>query len=378
MSPMHLQNRPFVGLWSTIHLRIDIEGRWANHATEHPGEWSQNGHPERTEDIRYFLDRCAASGIDRIYASLHPYATGHPAYPKPKGLPNALGIAVDAAHERRIEVHPYLAVFLLPGSVRPDHPLKAHAEDFVERTRDERPASYGGGDHGEGRIYSYGYDEVRRLIIETYATLARTQNVDGVMLDYIRYPGPPQDATGTTLVGYAPPIVESFHRETGRDSFAIPNDDPAWIAHRAGYVARLIRELRDALPTRDGRLMEISACTGGDIDLDVRSCFRDWRTWVREGIVDTLCPMLYFPPEQVGRETRMIQDTLSKEAVPARAARYKLYSALCVKYGILSTPELLHEGYRQAMANGADGVCMYRADGLENTGLWEEVRLLGT
>jgi hypothetical protein len=191
------------------------------------------------------------------------------------------------------------------------------------------------------------------------------------MLDYIRYPGPPADDNGTTLLGYAAPIVDSFKELTGRDPFSIANNDREWVDHRAGFVTQTIREIRAALPKRGGQELEISVCTGGLIHDDLNRLFRDWRTWIAQGLVDTLCPMLYFKPEQVGRETRAIRQTLEGES------GYNLYSALCIKYDLLNTPELLHQGYAEAMEGGADGVCIYRADGLENASLWGEIEQLG-
>ncbi len=374
-----MSGRPLVGLWCAMQLRVDTEGVYANHPTEKPGEWSQNGDPERRDDILYFLDRVAEANIDRIYPSIHPGQTGHEAYPDPAGLPDALAMVVEEAHQRSIEVHPYLAVFMLPNQVRPDHPIALRADELTEITRDGEPAFYGGGttDHGRGRIYSYGYAAVRKLISSTYAVLANSFPIDGVMLDYIRYPGPPMDANETTVAGYAKPMVDTYYQNTGVDPHTLPNNHQGWVEHRAEFVTETIREICEVLPLcapeslRPHEPMEISACTGGLIHTDQHMVFRDWRSWVRQGVVDTLCPMLYFEPEQVGRETRAIRETLYEES------GYSLYSALCVKYDLLNTPALLREGYEAAIDNGADGVCIYRADGLENTGMWGEVGRIG-
>jgi len=353
-----------------MHLARDEDGRYVNHPTERAGEWSQNGIPTRREDILYFLDRCAGNGIDRIYTSIVPGYTRHPAYPEPGGMPDAMEFLVDSAHSRGIQVHPYLAVFMLPNAVKPTHPLALRAEEFTERTRDGSPAFYGGGDHSSGRVFSYGFSAVRRLIAETFESLAKSYPVDGVMLDYIRYPDRPHDDNDTTLLGYAEPIVRAFHSNAGLDPVKIPNNDSTWVRYRADYVTQTIREVRQALPLREGKPLEISVCTGGNLMFDVHRLLRDWRSWVVQGVADTLCPMLYHKPEQVGRETRAIRQALED------ATGYSLYSALCVKYEVLPTAALFRQGYAEAMDAGADGVCIYRADGLENTGLWGEVRRL--
>ncbi len=60
------------------------------------------------------IELCAENGIDRIYPSLVPGATTHPAFPEPDEGYDALHKACDRAHELGMEIHPYLPVFLLP------------------------------------------------------------------------------------------------------------------------------------------------------------------------------------------------------------------------------------------------------------------------
>jgi hypothetical protein len=318
-------------------------------------------------DLRH-LELCAEHGIDRIYPSISPGCTTHPAFPESTEELDAMSKACDRAHELGLEIHPYLPVFLLPTFMKEDYWLNEHADEFCERTRDGRPGNFAAQDHPAGRMYSYAYPEVRQFFVDTHAMLANEFPIDGVMLDYIRFPGDEfiQDCNGVNLLGYAPAMVEGFKQETGLDPFEIPNNSPEWMHYRAASVTQTIREIREALPKRNGKQMEISACTGGWISKDLRIDFRDWRSWIREGVVDTLCPMIYKAPDMIWRGTRAIRETLYDQK------DYTLLSSLAMRGG-LQTPELLREGYRHAMSAGADGVCIYRVEPLDVAGLWDTV-----
>lgn len=71
---------------------------------------------------------------------------------------------------------------------------------------------------------------------------------DGVILDFIKNQGDYRDQyydeEGVVFYGYEAPAAEAFRQATGRDAFAIPNSDPAWIRFRAEYVTEFCRKAR--------------------------------------------------------------------------------------------------------------------------------------
>jgi hypothetical protein len=312
------------------------------------------------------IELCAENGFTRTYPSLVPGATTHEAFPEPDEGYDALAKACEKAHEYGMEVHPYLPVFLLPTFMKDDYWLYDCADKYCERQRDGSPGVFAAQDYHSGTMYSYAYPEVRQFFVDVHVKMANEFPIDGVMLDYIRFPGDEyiQCANGVNLLGYADPMVESFREKTGLDARKIPNNHPDWMHHRADFVTQTIREIREALPKRDGKQMEISACTGGWITKDLRIDFRDWRSWVQQGVVDTLCPMIYKSPEVVWRGTKAIRETLRDEE------NYTLLSSLAMRAGI-TTPELLREGYKHAMGGGADGICIYRVEPFDDAGLWD-------
>ncbi|MFH0963600.1 MAG: LamG-like jellyroll fold domain-containing protein [Planctomycetota bacterium] len=71
---------------------------------------------------------------------------------------------------------------------------------------------------------------------------------DGIILDFVKNQGDYRDQltddAGVVLHGYEPEAVEAFKSRTGKDPFSIPNDDPDWIAFRAGFVTDFCRKAR--------------------------------------------------------------------------------------------------------------------------------------
>ncbi len=141
------------------------------------------------------------------------------------------------------------------------------------------------------------------------AELARAYPVDGLHLDYVRYPGPGY--------GHGGALGERFRQQWGLDPRWLPEelrtpDLGGWLAGtmpradrvlataallwagaRAREVTALVRETRAALTAqRPGA--ELSAAVYPDAGPAFLEKGQDWRTWAEEGLVEALYPMAYF------------------------------------------------------------------------------------
>lgn len=71
---------------------------------------------------------------------------------------------------------------------------------------------------------------------------------DGVILDFLKNQGDYRDQLndhlGVAFYGYEPPAVAEFKVRTGKNAFAIPNDDPEWVQCRADYVTAFTQKAR--------------------------------------------------------------------------------------------------------------------------------------
>ena len=70
---------------------------------------------------------------------------------------------------------------------------------------------------------------------------------DGVLLDFCKggdHRFERFDERGYNITHYDPPALEAFKAKTGKDAWQIPNEDPEWVAFRAGYVTEYLRQAR--------------------------------------------------------------------------------------------------------------------------------------
>ena len=96
------------------------------------------------------------------------------------------------------------------------------------------------------------------------------------------------------LVEYEPPIVEGFKQQFSEDPHELDAHDPRWLSYRAGVLTEFMREVRNAMD-QEGRAqgrskrIEISAIVGATEGENLSNGM-DLRTWINEGLVDTLIP----------------------------------------------------------------------------------------
>lgn len=125
------------------------------------------------------------------------------------------------------------------------------------------------------------------------ADLLSRYDVDGLHLDYIRYPG--QDW------GYNEAALRRFRRLYGADTGAPPApDDPEFCHFRRHQVTDLVRRLHAVTRSiRPRAVLSVAVVAQGPPDEDFRRTltygryFQDWPAWVREGIVDAVYLMNY-------------------------------------------------------------------------------------
>ena len=114
--------------------------------------------------------------------------------------------------------------------------------------------------------------QVERALME----IAR-KGADGVHLDYARYPD------------------GDFCHCARCERMA--KDYPSWNAFRAAMITRVVEAASKAI-RKDFPKVEISAAVRNTIgDGSVRAVGQDWHAWCRNGLLDFVCPMDYFPLE---------------------------------------------------------------------------------
>jgi uncharacterized lipoprotein YddW (UPF0748 family) len=186
------------------------------------------------------------------------------------------------AGQPRLEVHAWVNTFFV-GTRSLVYTWLGNA--WGNRTADGRTGGYL--DPGDPAVRVY----TQTVLLE----LAERYPVDGIHLDFVRYP------EGGDW-GYSAASVAAFDAATGRTGAPDPADG-AWKQWRRDQVTAFVRDLSRAVAVRRPALKLSAAVIAwgagptGDASWRLTRAYdevyQDWDTWLREGIVDLAVPMNY-------------------------------------------------------------------------------------
>lgn len=186
--------------------------------------------------------------------------------PRGAGWEDPVALAVADAHARGLEVHAWVNALLAWSSpdppLDPDHVFLSHPDWFVRDTagRSMRLLSRADLDRrgltGEGWFLDPGQRDVRTELRRFVIELAGRYPLDGVHLDYIRYPAGWAPAVGAETIGYLVGLIR---------------DDLARVRPAAALSAAVL-----------------------PVPAVARQSFgQGWEEWLTRGIVDEVVPMVY-------------------------------------------------------------------------------------
>ncbi|MHB0913170.1 MAG: glycoside hydrolase family 10 protein [Armatimonadota bacterium] len=199
---------------------------------------------------------------------------------------------------------------------------------------------------GEGLFLDPGVPEVREYLAKIVGEIAEKYPIDGVMLDYVRYPG--RDW------GYNEIAVAAFNKEYGLTGKPAP-DDARWCEWRREQVTEMVRAIRWELDrVKPGIPLSAATVAWGSCPEDFtrtsayRALFQDWRTWMREGLIDANMPMNYKDPADQ-KSSAWFSDWV-------RGAKRWSYGRPVYCGLMVYTPSGAVSQIKQARSAGADGV----------------------
>jgi uncharacterized lipoprotein YddW (UPF0748 family) len=201
----------------------------------------------------------------------------------------------------------------------------------------------------EGYYLSPAVPEVGAHLEAVVRELVRGYAVDGLHLDFIRYPGPSFD--------YSRAALEGFRRVSGggSDTLAGPARNPAaWDDYRRDVLTALATRLADAARAERPGVV-ISAAVAPDEAQAIHHKFQDWPRWLESGVIAALCPMTYTP------DNKLFQQQL--EVARERATRGQPVWAGIGAYRL--DPAGLVEKVELARQSGARGVLLFSHESLE-------------
>jgi uncharacterized lipoprotein YddW (UPF0748 family) len=264
------------------------------------------------------VDEAAAAGFNALFVQVRGrgdafYSSGLvPRSILLEGQPrdfDPLARLIHRARARRLQVHAWINVLLVAHFGQPlprGHVLVRHPEwimvprsvareafDAPPRRRLQLVARAGRREGDvEGYYLSPSVPEAVDHLESVVRELVRSYRIDGLHLDFIRYPGPDWDHSRAALV--------AFRRVHGtRALLGGPDRDAfGWAEYRRRTVTALASRLADAARVERPGIV-LSAAVAPDEAQAVHHKFQDWPGWLSNGILGALCPMAYTPDNRI-------------------------------------------------------------------------------
>ncbi len=366
------------------------------------GLWVQAEGSNRTLDstkkIKALVAQARKSGVTDIYAQV--YRSGRAWFPtrfaddsparRAGGDPLAylLKLAAGANGKRAIRVHAWINAFSLARNTKAliisDLGEEAVLRDQYGRSLLEYPPS---GKPPWAKGFGLGTPGIfldpahlgvrRRLVIITSELLLRYPALAGIHLDFIRYPYALPISPGSRFsprldFGYGRESTARFRRETGRRaplagaSVSRP-DYEAWDTWRRKQVTEAVREVLGAIRAIRPAA-RLSAALLPWPERAYLSSFQDWRSWLREGLLDKAIVMNY------SRDMTLASEINQSAAATRITSKNPSKQLIIIGLGVWlfnENPSALWRQWRDAHLAGVNGVALFSYDQMVGkTGLW--------
>ena len=283
-----------------------------------------------------------------------------------------LGVAVSEAHSRGMQLHAWLNSFTgwTPTSTstcnslaesdpgNPRHVLLAYPEwRVVDNTGVTHPCP-----NSEESVWmSPGIAGARTQLARVAADVARRYTVDGIHLDFIRYPGTKWSYDTTSL------------RVFGLDPVA---NKPAWDQFRRDQVSGAVAETRDSVVAARASAV-LSAAVWGiyqdrwswNSSQGFGQYFQDPRAWAASGDLDVAVPMMYWRIRDTYCEYTDWKCLLDDHLPSYKAANRHMYA------GMIATlsPTEIQKQIQYAREKGVHGFSVFSYGSAKSSGLFDSL-----
>lgn len=252
------------------------------------------------DDVNRIIDNCSDAGFNTVVFQVRGNATAfYPSKIEPwaeqfdftdPGF-DPLATAIAKARDRGVELHAWVNVMpAWRGTKPPEHPQQIY---------NTHPEWFWYDQHGKRQALSTFYvslnpclPEVRQYIVGVFQEIAANYDIDGLHMDYVRFPNEPPATPRGSDIDYPRDerTLALYKEQTG----LTPDENAeAWNQWRTDQVTRLVSDIHDMLrKTRPSAVL--AASVGARYEESLRH-FRDDRVWMDRKLVDAFYPMNYRP-----------------------------------------------------------------------------------
>ncbi len=278
-----------------------------------------------------------------------------------------LKLAVEEGHRAGLQVHAWVNIYILWSSpyhpVNPKHLFYLHPDWFARSDGSRiRPKKI---------FLSPELPQVREHLLNVIEEIIENYQIDGLHLDYVRYPNNHYDYNLTARTRFMQryaidPLGLAQGSEKLADIFGVVGIEDLSrkrLAWRAEQVTRLVEAIHDLISEKKPWIT-LSAAVKPDVDEAYRKYGQDWTEWANRGLVDFVIPMAY------SKDTEVVVQQV--EQAMRAVGRKRLY----VGIGTYNKP--ISETLRQIQsveALGVEGICLFSYNSLEKEpGSFERLR----
>ena len=354
--------------------------------------WVQRGSLTSPASINAIVTRAKAGGFntlivqvrgrgDAYYHSRHEPRSSLLA--KQPDSFDPLELVLERAHRAGLQVHAWINVNLVSDAEPPSsrrHIVYARPEwlmvprplaEDLARTNPRNPAylrrlsdyARARSDRVEGIFLSPIHKGAVDHTLRVVGDIVSRYEVDGIHLDYIRFPNDEFDYSAEVLDEFRSEITsklsgserrEYASRARGRPLFYTEMFPQRWQEFRRSRLTSLLTRIRSTVKSRRARAM-LSAAVFPDSNDAVNRRFQDWVGWLETGLLDAICPMAYTTDPALFRtQIANVEQRAGRRPVWAGIGAYQLSPAATV------------ENIRAARQLGAEGVVLFSYDNLDN------------
>jgi uncharacterized lipoprotein YddW (UPF0748 family) len=331
--------------------------------------------------VQTTLDSFQRAGLNTVF--LETFFHGYPLFPSTtfaqyglpvtqyplKGLPSAVNPLqwwVEEAHARGMKIHAWMEVFYAGNqAIEGMGPILSKYPQWANVRRDSVEAKTPVPSTLEAGYYFLDPAnlDVRKFILALTQELVTTYAVDGVQLDYIRYPATnsidnPQFLDSTW--GYSPVAIARFQAQAGVSPLALSPTNAQWESWQqfkqaqvdtlVSTISTWLKGYKQTHPDRANLLL--SAAIFPDVKAALNYKHQHWGYWAAEGWVDFLAHMsLTTSVNALGQDVKTVKKAALRQSFPVISGVFSPF------FG--ATPIRTLEQLESARKAGSNGYALF-------------------
>ena len=253
------------------------------------------------ESLKIRLSQLARAGMTDIF--VETINAGFPVYPNSIMQPvqnplikdwDPLATAVQEGHALGLRVHAWVWCFAV-GNTRHNRIMGWSSEEkgpvlSLARLKTQELLMNDGSSVPKGQ-HEYWLDpasyDAQQFLVDWYTEIVDRYAVDGLQLDYIRYPF----QSTTQRAGYNPLSLYNFYQATGLRP--TPENQDLFDKWKIENVSRFVAKVNKTLKSKKPDLILSAAVFALPTQERLKAIQQDWETWSKRGWIDWLIPMAY-------------------------------------------------------------------------------------